>query len=102
MEGLSKKGPGPSIPEKQIEKLEVEAAWCAVRLQSPSILASGSGFVKDNFPKDSGVGDTWGVVQAVMQAMKSIDKASLTWHSPPARQPTPNRPRTSTSPSRGG
>lgn len=56
LEGLSKKGPGPSIPEKQIEKLEVEAAWCAVRLQSPSILASGSGFVEDNFPKDSGVG----------------------------------------------
>lgn len=69
MEGFSKKRPGPSIPEKQIDKLEVEAAWCAVRLQSPSILAPGAGFVEDNFSKDSGGGgDRWGVVQAVMQA----------------------------------
>lgn len=56
MEGLSKKRPGPSIPEKQTDKLEAEAAWCAVGLQSPSILAPGAGFVEDNFSKHSGGG----------------------------------------------
>lgn len=45
------------------------------------------------------VGDMCGSGSGSDASNEDIDKASLTWCSSPARQPTPNRPRTSISPS---